>query len=82
MNGDGIRKGDLLIVAERPVERMVNGGIAGVVVHNQILARHFEMVNDRVHLRPAGRHYTEEMFSPRDPACNVIGPVLALLRTL
>lgn len=82
MNGDGIRKGDLLVVEEQDWTDVSNGAVVGVVLQDRILARTLHFANDRLHLRPADRHYTEEMFSPRNPACYVIGPVLALLRTM
>lgn len=81
MNGDGIRKGDLLVVAEADWTDVSNGEIVGVLVQDQVLARRFGFANGRIHLRPADRHYTEETFPPDDPACCVIGPVVALLRT-
>jgi len=81
MNGDGIRKGDLLVVEEKKWTDLANGALVGVVVQDQLLARQFGFANGRLHLRPADRHYTEETFPPDSPRCHVIGPVVALLRT-
>ena len=82
MNGDGIRKGDLLVVAEADWTDVSNGEMVGVLVQDQALARRFGFANGRIHLRPADRHYTKETFSPDDPACYVIGRVLGLMRML
>ena len=79
MNGDGIRKGDLLIIEERPRAEVPNGVVAALV-GEQLLARRYDWANGRVHLRPADRTYAEETFPPDDPGCHVIGPVLGLIR--
>ena len=78
MNGDGIRKGDLLLVEE--TDALSSGSVVAALVGDQLLARRYDFANGRVHLRPADRTYGEETFAPGDPGCHVIGPVLALIR--
>lgn len=82
MNGDGIHRGDLLVVEEQELGTLRNGTLVAAVVGEQIQARQFHLANGRIHLRPADRHYTEETFLPDDPGCNVVGPILTLLRPL
>ncbi len=82
MNGDGIRKGDFLLVEELPWRDLRNGEIAAFLVGEELRARRFHFANGRLHLRPADRHYTEETFPPSDPGCHVIGRVLGLMRGL
>ena len=81
MNGDGIRKGDFLIVEEMPWQDLQRGRVAAVLVREELRARRFEHANGRLHLRPADRTYTEETFPPEDPGCYVIGRVLGLMRS-
>ena len=82
MNGAGIHKGDLLVIEERAWEDIENGAVTAVLVEDRLLVREFHFANDRIHLRPADRHYTEETFPPAHPGCYVIGPLLGLIRTL
>jgi repressor LexA len=82
MNGAGIHKGDLLIVEEGPWEGLDNGTLTAVLVRDRLLPRELHFANNRLHLRPADRHYTEETFSPRDPGCHVIGRILGIIRML
>lgn len=82
MNGDGIQKGDLLVIEEMDWDQLDNNEIAAFLVREKLQARRFYFANGRIHLRPADRHYTEETFPPRDPGCYVIGRVLGLIRML
>lgn len=82
MNGDGILKGDLLLIEEMPWEDIRNGTLAAFLVGEKLQARRFDYANNRFHLRPASRHYTEETFPPDTPACYVIGRIIGLIRTL
>ena len=82
MNGDGIRKGDFLLIEEMPWDDLENGTVAAFLVQELLLARRFHFANGMIHLRPADRHYTEETFPPQDPGCYVIGRVLGLMRML
>lgn len=82
MNGDGIRKGDFLIIEEMPWEEVRNGDIAAFLVREALQVRRFFLANERIHLRPADRTYTEETFSPNDPGCQVIGRVVGVMRRL
>lgn len=80
MNGEGIRKGDFLVVQELPLEALRNGEVVAALVQERVLVRRYQMANGRLHLRPADRTYTEETFAPGSPACYVVGAVVALLR--
>ncbi len=80
MNGDGIRKGDFLIVEEGRWAELRAGEVAACLVGEELRARRLHYVNGRLHLRPADRTYTEETFVPDDPGCHVIGRVLGLMR--
>jgi len=82
MNGDGIRKGDFLLIEEMEWRQLENGEVAAFLVREELQVRRFHYVNGRLHLRPADRHYTEETFPPADPGCYVIGRVIGLIRTL
>ncbi len=82
MNGDGIHKGDLLVVEEASWKDLRNGEIAACLVGEMLYARRIFFLNNRLHLRPADRHYTEETFAPEDPGCYVVGRVLSIMRRL
>ncbi len=82
MNGDGIRKGDYLVVEEVAWQQLRNGEMAAFLVGEALLARRFFHANGLHHLRPADRHYTEETFPPGDPGCHVAGRVIGLMRRL
>lgn len=81
MNGDGIRKGDFLVIEEGPARQLSNGDMAAFLVREELRARRFFYANGKLHLRPADRHYTEETFPPGDPGCHPIGRVLGLFRS-
>ena len=80
MNGDGIRKGDLLLIEETPWQQLRGGVITAFLVREELQARRFDFTNGRFHLRPADRTYAEETFAPNDPDCHPIGRVIALMR--
>jgi repressor LexA len=80
MNGDGIRKGDFLLVEEQPWQNLRNDDVAAFLVGEELRARRFFFANGRLHLRPADRTYTEETFPPGDPDCYVIGQVFGVIR--
>ncbi|GIV58653.1 MAG: hypothetical protein KatS3mg042_1566 [Rhodothermaceae bacterium] len=80
MNHAGIHKGDLLIVEERPWRDLRGGEVVAVLIEEALLARHFFFANERLHLRPANRLYTEETFAPEDPRCHIVGRVIGLMR--
>lgn len=82
MNGDGIRKGDLLLIEEGPWQHLGNGAIAAFLIGEELRARRFHFANGRFHLRPADRTYTEETYAPNDPGCYPIGRVVGLMRRL
>jgi repressor LexA len=82
MNGDGIRKGDFLVVEEVDPRALHNGETVAALLGELLVARRFDFTNGRHHLRPADRTYSEEAFAPGDPGCHVIGRVLAVMRKL
>lgn len=82
MNGEGIRKGDFLVVEEVPHDELRNGELAAFLVRETLQVRRFHFVNGRLHLRPADRTYTEETYAPADPACHVVGRIIGLMRKL
>lgn len=80
MNGDGIRKGDFLLIEEVDRAELRNGELAAFLVQEELQVRRYHFVNNRIHLRPADRTYTEETFPPEDPGCYVVGRILGLIR--
>jgi repressor LexA len=82
MNSAGIHKGDVLVIEEMDWEDVANGTVTAFLVQEQLLVREFHFANDRLHLRPADRHYTEETFPPNHPGCYVVGRVIGIFRTL
>jgi len=82
MNGDGIRKGDLLLIEEADWSTLDNGTLVAALLTDQLLPRELYVANRRLHLRPADRHYSEETFPPDTEACHIIGPVHGLIRML
>ncbi len=82
MNGDGIRKGDYLLVEEVSWTQLRNGEMAAFLVAEALLARRFFHANGLHHLRPADRHYTEETFPPDDPGCYVAGRIIGVMRRI
>jgi len=82
MNGDGIYKGDLLIIHEEPWHTLKNHQLAAFLVGDRLIARRFVFINQKIHLLPADRTYTEEVFPPDHPDCYVIGRVISLIRLL
>jgi repressor LexA len=82
MNGAGVHKGDLLLIEEMNWEDLDNGTLVAALVGDTLLPREFYFANNRLHLRPADRHYTEETYPSDHPGCYVIGRLLGLIRTL
>jgi repressor LexA len=80
MNGEGIGKGDFLLIEECPAPDLSNGDLVAFLVGEELRARRYFWANGKMHLRPADRHYTEETFPPGDPGCHPIGRVLGLVR--
>lgn len=81
MNGTGIHRNDLLLVEEMDWTNIENGETVAALLEERLLAREFEFVNKRIHLRPTDRHYTEETFQPNDPGCYIIGLVFGIIRS-
>jgi repressor LexA len=82
MVGDGIRKGDFLVVEETDWKSLDNGETVAVLFGEALVARRFDFANGRLHFRPADRAYGEEVYPPGHPDCHVVGRVLAIMRTL
>ncbi len=82
MNGDGIRKGDFLLIEEMSWEDVRRGDLVACLVGETLLARYFEFTNNRLHLRPADRRYTESTFAPNDAGCYIIGRIIGVMRRL
>ena len=82
MNGDGIHKGDFVIIEEMDRRRLGNGDLAAFLVGEALVARRYHFANGRLHLRPADRHYTEETFMPDDPGCYVVGRIVGVVRRI
>jgi repressor LexA len=80
MNAAGLYKGDLLVVEEVPERAIRNGTLVAVLMGETLLARRFELANERVHFRPADRNYTEHTFPPEDPGYHVVGEIVSVLR--
>lgn len=80
MNGDGIRKGDLVVAEDGVAPR--NGDLALVVAGETPLVRRYAFANGRAHLRAADRHYSDLTFGPRDPGYLVVGRVLTVIRRI
>jgi repressor LexA len=82
MNGDGIRKGDFMVVEETDWREIRSGELVAALLEDRPVARRLDVANGRLHLRPADRTYTEEVHDPGEPACHVVGRVRAVLRKL
>lgn len=80
MNGDGVRKGDVLVIEEMSPRELNNGELAAFLVREMLQARRYYFANGRLHLRPADRTYTEETFLPSDPGCHTVGRIIGLMR--
>ena len=82
MNGDGIRKNDLVVVEEMPAADVPRGGTVAVFLEERAVVRRLEVANGELHLRASDRTYRDESFAPDDTRCYVVGSVRALMRTL
>jgi repressor LexA len=82
MNGDGIRKGDFVVVEEIAWQELSNGALVAVLFGESLVVRRFDYANGRLHFRPANRTYLEETAEPDDDGCYVVGEVRAVLRKL
>ena len=82
MNGDGIRKGDLVVVEETEWRHVANGATVAVLFYDHVVIRRFELANGRLHFRAADRSYADEAVRPDDREFFVIGRALAVMRSL
>ena len=81
-NGEGIRKGDLLVVEESDWHDIPNGATVAVLFYDQVVIRRFEFANNRLHFRAPDRSYVDETARPDDPEFFVIGRALVMMRPL
>ncbi|HEX9951882.1 MAG TPA: S24 family peptidase [Rubricoccaceae bacterium] len=82
MNGDGIRKSDLVVVEEADWEDVAKGAAVAVLFDDRVAVRRLEVANGRLHFRASDKTYRDESFDPGDDRCYVVGPVRALMRRL
>ncbi len=82
MNGDGIRKGDIVIVEETAWADVPRGASVAAFLDDRAVVRRLDLANGALHLRASDRTYRDESFAPTDAGCYVVGIVRALLRTL
>ncbi len=80
MNGDGVRKNDLVIVEEARWEDVPKGAAVAVLFDDRQVVRRLEVANGRLHFRASDKTYRDEQFDPGDDRCYVVGPVRALMR--
>jgi repressor LexA len=82
MAGEGIRKGDLLVIEEVPWRTLHIGELAAFLLRDIVAARRLAVLDGRFTLRPAERSYAEESYAIDDPACHPVGRIVALMRRL
>jgi len=82
MNGDGLRKGDLVVVEECMPRDLRPGELAAFVVGETVQIRTFHVVNGKWHLRAADRRYADETYLPGSPTCALVGRAVAVVRRL
>ena len=82
MNGDGIRKNDIVVVEEMEAEGVPRGATVGVFFETRAAVRRVEAANGQLHFRASDRTYHDEAFAPDDDRCYVVGVVRALLRQM
>ena len=80
MNGDGIRKSDLVIVEEAGWEDVAKGATVAVLFDDRVAVRRLDVANGRLYFRASDKTYRDESFDPDDEHCYVVGPVRALMR--
>ena len=82
MNGEGVRKNDVLVVEEVEWRDLFDGELVAVLFDRpeRIVARRFSHKNGRLHFLPADRTYTEEVVPPDDDETFVIGRIRAIVR--
>jgi repressor LexA len=82
MNGAGVRKGDLVVVAEADWRQIRNGSTVAALFDDRLVLRRFELANGRLHFRAADRTYADESARTDDPEFFVVGRALAVMRKL
>lgn len=84
MSDLGIFKGDFLVIAEATWERYATapGFVAALLLGDLLVTRELFFDGVELRLQPANRSYPEQVFSPDDEGCYVIGPVLSVMRSL
>ncbi|MEM6287352.1 MAG: S24 family peptidase [Bacteroidota bacterium] len=82
MNGDGLRKGDVVIVEEADWQHVPSGSLAAVLFHDTVVVRRFAFVNNRLHFRAADKTYADASVRADDPEFFVLGRALLMMRRL
>jgi repressor LexA len=82
MNGEGIRKNDLLVVEEMDWQTLHPDTLVAAYVEDRLLIRRYAFGDGLLHLRAADRTYKDESFPLGSVDVYVIGRVLALMRRL
>lgn len=82
MAGEGIRRGDFLVVEEGAAEAFPDGATVAALLGETFVVRRLARADGRLCLRPSDRSYTEQPVLPDDPTCHVVGRVRAVLRKL
>ena len=82
MSGAGVYKGDLLVVEETKWGAIRNATLVAALIGDRVLARRFDYTNQRFHLRPNNRSYTDETYPAASPECHIIGPVVSVIRRI
>lgn len=82
MKGNGIQKGDFVIIREMSGESLRDGDVAAVLIRDELLVRLLFHAHNRLHLRPADQSFAARIFTPNDPDCHVIGRVIGVMRRL
>lgn len=80
--GDGIRKGDLLVVEESEWTHVPTGALVAVLFYNRVVVRRFEHVNGKLHFRVSNRDFADHTARTDDPEYFVLGRVVAMMRSL
>jgi repressor LexA len=80
MNGDGIRKGDYLLIEEMDWRDVPNGELAACLIKDTMKVRRFEHTNGKHHLRVENRYYTDEAYAPDNTDCFIVGRVIGMMR--
>lgn len=80
---DGLRKNDYVVVQETSLHELQDGDVVAALLGETQVARFLGGVLRRtLHLRATAKGYDPHHFVPNDPACYVIGRIVAVMRRL